>query len=312
MQISKSCPPRHAISLIEILFVLSIISVVLSIALPAVNGARESARRVSCINRLRQLGLGLQNFESAHGQYPSDGWGWGWVGDAGTKHGLDGPGGWAFDLLPFLEHEQLWQLTQSDEGRLQSLQTPIPLLVCPSRRDAKPFPYTQQDLPLRNCETPSVGSRTDFAICGGDQIVGAFPGPPSEKQLGQFGRPDQSLFSGISFVRSTIRPRDVSDGLSHTVSLGEKSLSRFHYESGESLGDDQTALIGDDADIRRWTEFSPRRDSEVDDIESFGSAHAPGLHVAFCDGAVQTVGYQVDLSIWKSMGNRSDTSRSDR
>jgi prepilin-type N-terminal cleavage/methylation domain-containing protein len=245
---------RTGFTLIELLIVISIITLLVSLALPAVQAARESSRRSACQNKLRQIGLGIQEFEAAYLQYPPDGWGWGWVGDCrlgGTKSRFDGPGGWIHHLLPFVEQQSLWDLTASREGRNQAMQEPLDLFVCPSRRDAVASPYTQTSLPLRNADLPAIGSRTDYAICAGDQVISVGPGPEDVAGLKSFPVPAKNAYSGISFVRSTISSRDVTDGTSHTLAVAEKLVIPLHYTSGESLGDDQTILIGDDADIRR-------------------------------------------------------------
>jgi hypothetical protein len=160
-------------------------------------------------------------------------------------------------LLPFVEQQSLWDLTASREGRNQAMQEPLDLFVCPSRRDAVASPYTQTSLPLRNADLPAIGSRTDYAICAGDQVISVGPGPEGVAGLKSFPVPAKNAYSGISFVRSTISSRDVTDGTSHTLAVAEKLVIPLHYTSGESLGDDQTILIGDDADIRRWTQYLP-------------------------------------------------------
>lgn len=297
-------PRRTGLTIIELLVVISIVTLLVSISLPAVQAAREAARQVSCRNNLRQCGLALGNFESSHRQFPSNGWGWAWVGDASIGNSLDGPGGWIWSILPQLEETSLWEQTRSPEGRLQAIATSIPVLICPSRRGADAFPYTQTAVPLRNSAMPEVGSRTDYAINAGDQIVSSLPGPDSIEDLPNFPRPSPEQYSGISYVRSSIRARDVRDGMSNTLAVAEKLIPTAAYLSGQSLGDDQTALLGDDADIRRWTQFLPLRDGDVDDIERFGSAHATGVNGVMCDGSVRVFGFGIDGHVWRSVGNR--------
>ena len=301
---------RRGISLLELLTVISIISLLLSIALPAIQSAREAGRRTSCQNKLRQIGLGIHGFEAAHRLYPSDGWGWGWVGQsglAGTMSNLDGPGGWIHGVLPFVEQQAMWESTISREGRNKAVAQPLHLFVCPSRRDAVASPYTQKTIPLRNADLPTVGSRSDYAICAGDRLISVGPGPEDIPGLRTYPIPSKSFYSGISFMRSQIGSRDVTDGTTHTIAIAEKLVIPPHYLTGESLGDDQTILIGDDADIRRWTQFLPLPDSQwIDDIERFGAAHQTGVNAVFCDGSVHVIGYDVDLNVWQALGNRSD------
>jgi len=301
---------RHGVSLLELLTVISIITLLISLALPAVQSTRELSRRTSCQNKLRQIGLGIQGFEAAHRQYPPDGWGWGWVGDAslaGTMSKLDGPGGWIHHVLPFVEQQALWESTASREGRNTAIGQPLELFACPSRRDAVASPYTQTTIPLRNANLPTVGSRSDYAINAGDRVISVGPGPADIAGLKTYPVPSKVLYSGISFLRSSISSRDVTDGTSHTLAVAEKLVIPPHYSTGQSLGDDQTMLIGDDADIRRWTQFLPLPDSRwIDDIERFGSAHQAGVNVVLCDGSVHLIAYEVDLNVWQSLGHRSD------
>ncbi len=297
---------RSGLTLLELLVVISIITLLASLSLTGVQTARERARNIACMNQLRQIGLGLQGFETAHRQYPSDGWGWAWVGDDSASLGLDGPGGWIHSILPFMEQQSLWEATKSLSSRNQAIQTPVPLLYCPSRRSVAAYPYTQTSVPLRNADTPKTGSRTDYAISAGSRVIPVGPGPDTIVDLATFPRFPKSLYSGISFVRSQIGTRDVTDGLSHTVAVGEKSIASIYYETGESLGDDQTVMLGDDADIRRWTQFLPMLDGNVDDIERFGSAHPTGINTVLCDGSTSFTSYDIGSLVWQRLGNRND------
>lgn len=297
---------RRGVTILELLVVISIATLLVSLLLTGVQAARERARNVACINQLRQIGLGIQSFESAHRQYPSDGWGWAWVGDDSANLSLDGPGGWIHNILPFIEQQSLWEATKSLASRNQAIQTPVPILYCPSRRSAAAYPYTQTSVPLRNADTPKFGSRTDYAICAGSRVISVGPGPDTIEDLATFPRIPKLFYSGISFVRSQIGTRDITDGLSHTMAVSEKSIASVYYETGESLGDDQTVLLGDDADIRRWTQFFPLQDSLVDDIERFGSAHPTGINTVLCDGSISFESYSIDGLVWQRLGNHND------
>ncbi len=297
-------------TLIELMTVLAVIGLVISMLIPAVQSARESARRTTCMNQLRQLGLALQMVEQSHGQYPSDGWGFGWVTDGTKGIGKDQPGGWVYPLLPALELQRVHDLTGSDDGRATLLQTPIPILACPSRRGSELRPYSLKSVPLRNASIPDEAAKTDYAICAGDEEIRVSAGPNSDDPftVGAYPWPDIEA-SGISFVRSTYRARDVTDGLSHTIAIGEKALAVHHYLDGKSLGDDQSVFIGDDADIRRWTEHPPLRDGRIDDIERFGSPHPGGVNVVMCGGSVQSINYAVDPQVFAGMGSRRGSDR---
>ena len=303
------CRKRIGVTIVELVVTISIITILASLLMPAVQSAREAARKTSCQNKLRQCGLALSNFESTHRKFPSNGWGWAWVADASIGRQLDGPGGWVSSILPQLELNNLFELTHTPQGRLQAVATPIEVLVCPSRRAAGAYPYTQLAVPLRNCDVPELGSRSDYAICSGDRIVPALPGPQTVDDLDNFRPPHPSLYTGISFVRSSIRARDVRDGLSNTLAVAEKLVPVATYTTGRSLGDDQTAMIGDDSDIRRWTQFLPLRDGTLDDLERFGSAHYSGVNGVMCDGSVRNFGFNIDSAVWQDLGNRNNQSR---
>ena len=132
------------------------------------------------------------------------------------------------------------------------------------------------------------------------------PGPESKPEFHTYPWPSPKRFSGIIHLRSATGVNDIPDGLSHTMLLAEKSLSILSYTDGQSDGDDQSALIGDDADIRRWTQFSPRLDGVIDDIESFGSPHPGGLSAAMADGSVRRIDYAIDLATYQRLGARRD------
>ena len=96
---------RAAFSLVELLTVIAIIAVLVGLLLPAVQSARESSRRSSCANNLKQLALGCLSYDSSQGHFPSGGWAWQWTGDPDAGLGPQQPGGWAFQVLPFIEQE---------------------------------------------------------------------------------------------------------------------------------------------------------------------------------------------------------------
>src|SRR5690242_9173257 len=92
-----------AFTLVELLVVIAIIGVLVALLLPAVQAARESARRTQCINQLKELTLGGMNHEGAMKHFPTGGWGIKWVGDADRGYGQQQPGGWIYNILPFIE-----------------------------------------------------------------------------------------------------------------------------------------------------------------------------------------------------------------
>ncbi|MGH7194637.1 MAG: type II secretion system protein, partial [Candidatus Saccharimonadales bacterium] len=96
-------PNTAGFTVLELLVVISIIGMVVSLLLPAVQQAREAGRRVQCQNNLKQQALAVQGIESATGRYPTAGWGAWWVGDPDRATGVHQPGGWVYCTLPYLE-----------------------------------------------------------------------------------------------------------------------------------------------------------------------------------------------------------------
>jgi prepilin-type processing-associated H-X9-DG protein len=169
------------------------------------------------------------------------------------------------------------------------------------------YPYTEADWPLRNCNPVQQAAKSDYAINGGDMSIDGGRGPDSLAMgdLREYEWPSLKNANGVSFVRSNWALRNITDGTSNTLLVGEKYMQRGSV--GQGYGDDQTMYLGDDADVRRWAMFSPIQDRrDFDDPDRFGSSHSSGCQFVFCDGSVRSIQFTIDTTVFRQLGNRKD------
>ena len=151
-------------SLIEVLCVLSIVSLLVQLTLPALQAARESARRTQCAHHLRQLGLATLTHEQAKGFFPSGGWHFHWIGEPERGTGPDQPGSWAYNLLDYLGESELRRMGQGLSGtsRYEALQRrcrqPLGIFHCPSRRAPTAYPHRENRRPFTQGGPTSTGA----------------------------------------------------------------------------------------------------------------------------------------------------------
>lgn len=296
---------RKAISLLELIVVVSILTILGSLLLNAIQDSRESARLVMCKNNLRQLTLGVQNHVAAHRHIPSNGWGFGWIGQADRGIGRHQPGGWAFQLLPMIENAPAYTGSSSEEGRALLCKTIIPPFDCPSR-PSNLILHTTRFVPF-NVKNLCKVAKTDYAICEGDFITDTREGPTTlEQGDNNYRWIDPRIATGVSFQRSEVSFSQVSDGLSNTYLIGEKHVNAANYLNGLDLGYDQSLFSGVDLDLNRWVIQRPIPDRQHGRNRQFGSAHRDGFNMSFCDGSVHFISYAIGSRVHVRLGNRKD------
>jgi len=326
--LKKQQQHRLGFTLVELLVVIAIIGILVTLLLPAVQAAREAARRIQCTNHLKQIGLGFVNHHSAHGFFPSGGWSLNFVGDPDRGFAEKQPGGWVYNILPYIEQQSLrdigagQSLADKRTALLTLVRTPLSLMNCPSRRESILYPYVLGD-PFANCNASPEHARSDYVANGGNRwleeiVFGndywAFfliktyaDGDALDAKW-----PDTALFDGIVSPRSQVRIAEVSDGTSKTYLVGEKYLDPDRYTNGADSGDNQTMYVGYDPDTARFTEsggqpIPPQQDrAGWPDFIPYGSAHPGGCHFVLGDGSVRSINYSIDPLIHSRLGNRRD------
>lgn len=305
----------------ELLVVITIIGILIALLLPAVQAAREAARKMQCSNNIKQLALACLTHEQAHGHFPVGGWGHLWTGDPDCGFGLEQPGGWYYNILPYVELDNIRAIgaglaapaKKAALGRV--CETTFSAAICPSRRPIKA--YTNNSDPndaLVNADKTPLLAHGDYAGNAGDVGNRWVRGPESIDQVSGFNWLTGD--TGIFYQHSKTTTADVQDGLSNTYLIGEKYLWPDHYEDGLDWGDDGT-MYAMDCDIVRWgtagtsasgvVGLAPKQDQPgVPNYEVFGSAHSNTWNAAFCDGSVQSIGYSIDLITHQRLCNRND------
>ncbi|NQT36096.1 MAG: DUF1559 domain-containing protein [Planctomycetes bacterium] len=285
---------------------IAIIGILIGLLLPAVQAVREAARRAQCGNNLKQLALGALHHEEQQRFYPTGGWGSWWMGDPDGGFGSSQPGGFFYNILPFVEQDSIRNAGQGQttaqkrELWTTHCATPIATTFCPSRR--RPHaggvgPYAGVNH-WRNINLPGALAHNDYAVNAGDTYRQHF-GTPA----------DYANHTGISYLGSQIEVAQVRDGTTNTYLLAEKSLNADSYYNGLAAGDDNCVYSGHDWDICRWTHITyvPMQDrAGVEQSERFGSAHASGFNAALCDGSVRSISYSIEPEIHRRLGNRKD------
>jgi prepilin-type N-terminal cleavage/methylation domain-containing protein len=332
-------------TLVELLVVIAIIGILVALLLPAIQAARESARRSQCINNLRQLGLACHLHVDTHGFFPSGGWGDWWVGCPDQGAGESQPGSWAYSLLPFIEETARAQIGQgfkctdpnSRAAIGQMVATHVPIFYCATRRAAQPYPHGPRE--IRNYIPPPLAAKSDYAAnLGGDFAfvgMGTDVGPSSLEAAATYSwqfsgdrflanqkarYPTFDGMTGVIFQRSEVKISQITDGTTYTYALGEKYLDPNHYDDGARGNDDQSMYNGYDRDNMRaafaWYPGFENKGRPIcpaapdtpglDLAWNFGGPHASGWVALFCDNSVRFMNFDMSPDVHQNFGSRKD------
>ncbi|MEO2047550.1 MAG: DUF1559 domain-containing protein [Pirellulales bacterium] len=322
---------RSGFTLVELLVVIAIIGILVALLLPAIQAAREAARRTQCTNQLKQLGLAAQMSVDSNGFFPSGGWGDQWVGCPDLGVGKNQPGGWPYQLLNYMEQSARRSVglefkctdPNSRTAARAMIESAVSGFFCPSRRQAIPYPYLHGG-GFRNADTPKVCGRSGYAANMGDVnwfLNDTGPNSLEEAKSFRWGHSDLLVerrrgrsHSGVVYQRSEIKIRQITDGMTNTYLFGEKNIDANQYTTGTTGNEDQSMYNGHDQDNLRSTSINdegigwpPMPDTPDKPFTyAFGGPH-PGVWIAvFCDGSVHAMSYSIDYTIHRWLGDRHD------
>jgi len=310
--------PLHGFTLVELLVVIAIIGILVALLLPAVQAARESARRVQCVNNLKQIGLALQNYHSTHDRFPN--------GETDLRC-------WGSALLPYLEQQTVYDMIDQERPgwprdhveavflvtyyptHVEALKTQLPVYRCPSSANA-PTCNSYRACPAEPARIANCYGILEYVAIAGSDI----DGPGSVR--------------GTFFKDSTIATKDVTDGTSNTLAIGEYSgmttgqvFNAFDGTTGNSMGWDIIAFGGNGAHqvwpcktiafppnspyfYCRYPANSPEYNGEcilnVISRAALKSEHPGGIQVVFLDGHVDWLSDSIDMIHFKNLADRED------
>jgi prepilin-type N-terminal cleavage/methylation domain-containing protein/prepilin-type processing-associated H-X9-DG protein len=336
-----------AFTLVELLVVIAIMGILVALLLPAIQAAREAARRIQCTNNLKQLGLAVLNYESAQKGLPP-----GYISNSlavpvpATRDAAtwDAPPGWGWTafLLPHLEQAGISQQADMEmplwhPRHTELIRTSIAVLLCPTDSgEREPFLVTDpsgQPLSIegrqvelgRSNYVASHGQESCWGTCGADPTATVFTNIYTSETTEVEVKGDVSKVGDGPFYRNShVRVRDITDGLSNTLFLGEHSsklsdktwvgvvpgaLTLPKFNSPEN-GDDAAATLvlvhggpsGGELDITGSPIIHPVNFPTFH-VGQMYSEHPGGGNVCFGDGVVRFVSEDVDLMLWAEISS---------
>ncbi|WP_435017179.1 DUF1559 domain-containing protein [Tundrisphaera sp. TA3] len=332
---------RRGFTLIELLVVIAIIAVLISLLLPAVQSAREAARRAQCTNNLKQIGLGFLNFESTNSMLPQGPFD-GMASNNFACCNAASPDGWNhfFKILPYIEQQNVFNLANfqiapvhdkrdtTANGEVFVARTAIPGYYCPSRRVNERYNGDLVTATSRNDYAGSAGFRTGPAYsCAPASTIPAAPnglaghtGADGKDDSGLVAQGNYSGYKGAIVYSAKGAKRtlaDFKDGTSNSILCAEKSINTKGF--GNEGGDNETWMnAGWDEDNVRW-HFVPVADNgspwkcdgfknppnqETGDTvwrRNFGGPHPGGINAVLGDGSVKFIKFTVNPGTFRKL-----------
>ena len=288
MRSMKSRWPR-AFSLVELLVVITITIILIALLLPAVQAAREAARRAQCLNNLAQLGVALQEYESAHGVLPP-----GVINKQGPIHNVaEGYHmGWLVQLLPHIEETATFEHVDFSVGvynekNAAARAVRVALFSCPS-----------YDGPWRN---GPLTDGTDLGVDPGPGLAGTWTVSNYAGCHHNVETPINVDNNGVLYLNSHIGQEDVTDGATHTIYVGEKlgDAQDLGWMSGT-----RATLRNTGTSLDQSGDAPPPANDLV--VGGFDSDHPKVCNFLFGDGRTQAISKSVEMAVLERLGSRAD------
>ena len=293
---------RRGFTLVELLVVIAIIGILVALLLPAIQMARESARRSSCSNNMKQIGLGLHMYHDTFGRLPA-----GWMARDPDGHRaedwLGQPGwGWAAAILPYVEQGAIsegfihYELPITEHENEKARETIIKLYRCPSDIGDDTFVLEACDLHDHDTLAPN-GHEHDEYVLATANYVGVFGihDPHDVYEGGQ--RADGTFIHNRQFGF-----RDFLDGTTETLIVGERSSKLSYSTWVGSIHDGEHSP----ARVVGVSKFPPNSDySEEAAVHNFSSLHPAGTQFVAADGSVKLIAESIDSRVYHALCTRA-------
>ena len=310
---------RRAFTLIELLVVIAIIAVLIALLLPAVQSAREAARRGTCINNLRQLGIALHNYNDTVGSFPP---GYLSLMDPVTFDN-DGPGwGWLARTLNQMEQSALYNSINFVLGiefpaNQTSRLTVVSSFLCPS--DA----FIQTTFTVVDSTTTGTMPGAPICVVASSNYLGSVgSGDPSSLFPwiidDDDGPPGRDNGNGIFFRNRSLNIATITDGTSNTFLVGERSQNLSRGSWTGAVTNAAVPLVALQAEAGLDPEgggalvlshtgegHGPNSPSGLAHGDQYWAMHPGGANFLFCDGSVRFIKEQVGFAIFQALATRA-------
>lgn len=300
---------RLGFTIIELLVTIAIIAILMSLLLPAIQEAREAARKTECRNHLKQIGLALHSFESVHGVFPASGW---------TQESRINPEGafisWRASILPYLEQTNLSNQYLRGEDwwapdNLEAAENAIGVYQCPSVPTQPAITSAIEKLPRPAMQFSKPLAGSDYeAVMGVREVIN-----PSKY-------PSKQTTRSVLFRNSETKHRDIIDGLSNTIAVVECAARPAVYRDGrlfptvsndQGFGwtDSESAFSLDGASVDGMLQgLGPSQTAvamnATNENEPY-SFHTGGSMCLFADGHIEFVSENIDLRVFAGQVTRA-------